>query len=91
MQMGTCLILVAWLCQLIMIEASVALTNQENSDENSHLELSSEYSHFESERDNSIERVHPFMYEPLAIISGSDTGESDSNGDNSPRLLNLNR
>ena len=61
-------------------------SNQDNSDE-SPLELSYESSPFGSEGDSSPEGVHP---EPLTTISGSDTGESDSSEDSSPRLLNLN-
>ena len=49
-------------------------SNQDNSDD-SPLELSYESSPFGSEGDSSPEGVHPFMYEPLTTISGSDTGE----------------
>ena len=48
--------------------------------------LSYEPSSFESEEDGIPKGVHPYMYEPLTNISGSNTGESDSNEDSLPRL-----
>ena len=46
--------------------------------------------HLLDQKETVVLKEYPFMYEPLTTISGSDTGESDSSEDSSPRLLNLN-
>ena len=60
--------------------------DQVSSASSGELELSYEYSSFESGSERA-EGIHPFLYEPIA--SNSEDEGSDSSVDDCPRLLNL--
>ncbi len=65
----------------INLESSLDPVSSESSGE---LELSCGSSPFESDNDSGPEGIHPFPYEP------SENEGSDSDVEDSPRLINLN-